>query len=263
MFPCFFSRCIPWIFGIIYILTIFHLNRISDLWITLFSILNWLISLESHITLNFLFYVLNVPNRLSGIARVLSYCCVLNLRIQCRPSAFLVLFIDVHSIDNTFGIKHVPASIQSFCPGDCFSVSGLGPNEILTYHTHCCPVSQQLYTVLNPMIWILLLPSKGFHNTNIDLMWIESSRASATISPDFCTFSIFSVANLIISCYIFLCSWIQPYTHNFHQLLHGWCMPSRLNTQTIVFSSENRVFNLSCNVQYRPHCSLPLHNMIL
>lgn len=119
-----FSRCIPWIFGIIYILTIFHLNRISDLWIALFSILNWLISLESHITLNFLFYVLNVPNRLSGIARVLSYCCVLNLRIQCRPSAFLVLFIDVHSIDNTFGIKHVPASIQSFCPGYCFSVSG-------------------------------------------------------------------------------------------------------------------------------------------
>lgn len=62
------------------------------------------------------------------------------------------------------------------------------------------------------MIWIFLRPSKGFHKSNIDLLWIESWRASATISLHFCTFSIFSVANLIISCYFFLCSWIQPYT---------------------------------------------------
>lgn len=97
------------------------------------------------------------------------------------------------------------ASIQSFCPGYCFSVSGL-----MKYipHTLLSCFSTTLYGV---HCSVLLRSSKGFHNTNI-LMWIESSRAPATISLDFCTSSIFSAAKLFISCYFFSCSLIQPYT---------------------------------------------------
>lgn len=110
LFPCFFPRCIPmdlWNYSLFNnILLVTYESHFS---------LNWLISLESHITLNFLFYFLNVPNRLSGIVQIRVTV------VSWTWCAFLVLFIDVHSID-TFGIAHFLASIQSFCPG---SVSGL------------------------------------------------------------------------------------------------------------------------------------------
>lgn len=153
--------------------------------------LNWLISLESHITLNFLFYFLNVPNRLSGIVQIRVTV------VSWTWCAFLVLFIDVHSIDTLSRQYSIFLSwLLFFC---------LWINEIHTTHI--------AVLFFNNFIWcsVLLRSSKGFHNTNI-LMWIESSRAPATISLDFCTSSIFSAAKLFISCYFFSCSLIQPYT---------------------------------------------------
>lgn len=153
--------------------------------------LNWLISLESHITLNFLFYFLNVPNRLSGIVQIRVTV------VSWTWCAFLVLFIDVHSIDTLSRQYSIFLSwLLFFC---------LWINEIHTTHI--------AVLFFNNVIWcsVLLRSSKGFHNTNI-LMWIESSRAPATISLDFCTSSIFSAAKLFISCYFFSCSLIQPYT---------------------------------------------------
>lgn len=134
LFPCFFPRCIPmdlWNYSL------FN-NFLLVTYKSHFS-LNRLISLKSHITLNFLFYFLNVPNRLSGIVQIRVTV------VTWTWSAFLVLIIDVHSVD-TFEIAHFLASIQSFCSGYCFSVSGLMKH--ITHILLSC--FQQLYMVFSP-----------------------------------------------------------------------------------------------------------------
>lgn len=134
LFACFFPRCIPmdlWNYSL------FN-NFLLVTYKSHFS-LNRLISLKSHITLNFLFYFLNVPNRLSGIVQIRVTV------VSWTWSAFLVLIIDVHSIDR-FGIAHFLASIQSFCSGYCFSVSGLMKH--ITHILLSC--FQQLYMVFSP-----------------------------------------------------------------------------------------------------------------